>query len=42
LSITHEINWEINSEKGANVFRAATETLVQGTNDASKMGQAIV
>ena len=34
--------WEINSEKGANVFCVATEALVQGTNDANKMGQGFV
>ena len=37
---THEIIWETNSKKGDNVFCAPTETLVQRTNDANKMGQA--
>ena len=39
-STTHEIIWETNSKKGANVFCAPTETLVQRTNDANKVGQA--
>ena len=39
-STTHEIIWETNSKKGANVFCALTETLVQRTNDANKVGQA--
>jgi len=41
-SITQKIIWEINSEEGANVFCSATQTLVQGPNDANKMGQAFV
>jgi len=41
-SITHEIIWEINSKKGANAFFAVTETLVQGTSDTKKKGQAFV
>jgi len=41
-SIRHEIVWETNSKKGANVFCAAAETLVQGTNDAYEMGQIFV
>jgi len=41
-SVTHEIISEINFKKVANVFCAAAATLVQGTNDASEMGQAFV
>jgi len=41
-SPTHEITLEINSKKGANVFCAVAKILVQGTNDANKMGQAFV
>ena len=33
-STTHEIIWEANSKRGANVFWAPNETLVQGTNAA--------
>ena len=41
-STTHEIICETNSKKGANVFCAPTDTLVQRTKDANKVGQAFL
>ena len=34
--------WETNLKEDANAFCAAAEALVQGINDANKMGQAFV